>query len=145
MTALEMRRPRWLDGADAETKQQIGSILRRRDDEVEELLATTARHQKEASAIADDPTTTLRAKCLALLELNRRARAEAVLPGVAEAAVWGGCRDLFSETVPRDPLRALRRLHRRGLKQCPVCRRDVPDRAELERWMDLEIRNLRRK
>lgn len=105
--------------------------------DVDEMLATLAKYQIAAREIADSAQT-LQAKCLALLELNRQARQEA-LPAFAEAATWGAARHLFEpdHKVPRGLVDALRGLRRRGLTACPTCLRDLPDQAELDRWQAL--------
>jgi hypothetical protein len=105
--------------------------------QVDEMLETLARYQVTAREIADSEQT-LKAKCLALLELNRQARQEA-LPAFAEAATWGAARHLFEEEtkVPDDIVQALRGLRRRGLESCPTCHRHLPDHAELDRWQAL--------
>ncbi len=104
--------------------------------DVDDMLETLARYQVAAREIADSDQT-LQAKCLALLELNRQARQEA-LPAFAEAATWGAARHLFEpQHVPAGLIATLRGLRRRGLNACPTCLRDLPSSAELDRWQAL--------
>jgi hypothetical protein len=105
--------------------------------DVDEMLDILKRYQVAARQIADSDQP-LKAKCLALLELNRQARQEA-LPAFAEAATWGAARHLFEENegLPQDLVGALRGLRRRGLDACPTCLRHLPDHAELDRWQAL--------
>lgn len=101
------------------------------------MLEILGKYQVEAREIADSDQS-LEAKCLALIDLNRQARQEA-LPGFAEAATWGAARHLFEppKGLPHSLVDALRGLRRRGLDTCPTCLRDLPNHAELDRWQAL--------
>jgi hypothetical protein len=107
-------------------------------DSVDEILAVLANYQVAAREIADSDLY-MGQKCRALIELNRQARRE-VLPAFAEAAVWGAARHLFESDKPVPPpnlIEAIRLLRRRGLVECPTCRRHLPDYAQLDRWQAL--------
>lgn len=107
-------------------------------DETERALEQIRHWETSTRLVADDPTMTLRGKCLALLEMAFRAR-RSELAAFLERAVWNGCRHLFEEEVeiPRDLINAIRRLRHQGHERCPECRRDLPSHKELDRWREL--------
>jgi hypothetical protein len=145
VSPLKAKAPRG-GGADADTKAlQPIEAYPPGPTEIDELLEVVRNFELAARKIADDPTLSVRSKCLALLELRRRARLETGLPAFAEISVWRGSKHLFSEpAVPRDLLERLRSLLRRGLSSCPTCLRDIPSHDELDRWRELEIESFRR-
>lgn len=56
-----------------------------------EALATVRRYESAARTIADDESLSVRARCVALLELSRRGRREEA-PGLIESGIWRGAR-----------------------------------------------------
>jgi hypothetical protein len=64
-------------------------------DEVERILAELRAYQEAARAIVQDDMLAYRAKCAALVELQRRARREEVIPAFYEAAIWGWARTIL--------------------------------------------------
>jgi hypothetical protein len=143
----DKRKPRPEDGADADSKayQPRKGYPRATtgSSDVDEVLRIARDYRRAARLVADDSTLSLRSKCLALIDLNRRARQE--LPaGFGEAAVWGGARHLFEADlgVPRSVIEANRRLLRRGHHDCPTCHRPLPDHDDLDRWEELGRRSM---
>ena len=105
---------------------------------VEHALAEIRRWEKAARLVADDPGLSIRQKCAALLDMMAKAR-RSDLAGFLERAIWRGCRLLFEEEVrvPTDTIGACRALLRRGLTDCPTCRRPLPDHDQLDYWREL--------
>jgi hypothetical protein len=108
------------------------------DDEAERALAEIRRWENSARLIADDPGMTLKAKCLALLDMMARAR-RSEFAAFLERAVWKGCAHLFEEEprLPSDTIGAIRALLRRGHEACPTCLRPLPDYSTLDYWRRL--------
>ena len=106
--------------------------------EVDELLTRVRQFEKAARDIADDGSLPVKARCVALLQLSKRARHQE-LSAFYEAALWRGCRHFIEgdQRVPQDLIEANRRLLRRGLTNCPTCRRPLPDGHDLDRWREL--------
>jgi hypothetical protein len=106
--------------------------------EVERILGRVRAFEQAARAIVDDERLTTKAVCIALLNLQRRALREEGRVFV-EAAIWRACRSFFEgdQVVPREIIEANHRLLRRGHTACPECRRELPSRADLERWREL--------
>lgn len=105
--------------------------------EVEDLLASAREFQGAARRVADDQTLSVKARCLALLDLGRRARRETP-GGFAASAVWGGARHFLAEDgLPAGgdgTVNAIRRLRYDGHSDCPSCKRPLPDHEELDGW-----------
>lgn len=112
--------------------------------EVDRILEAAARFKIAARQIVDDPELDFRGRCLRLLDLSREAPQQMPV-GFADAVVWREVRHLFAPAgVPRTLIEACRALLRRGLVDCPTCKRPLPRHDELDRWLRLELTMMKR-